>query len=117
MAISHYCPACDDFRAGNHDVLQIEHSCRIKELPEIKRGTIMIYQYTKPIYFLFDAYAPGSFCKSIDGSPSCFLEHGKGQTNIFTHTTCREATPDEKNIYRLLVEKSKYASAEIKKYL
>jgi hypothetical protein len=117
MAISHYCPGCDDYKAGNHEILQIEHSCRIKDLPEIKRGTLMVYEYTKPIYFLFNCYAPGCFCKCIDGSTSANLEHGKVALNIFGHSTCREATADERNIYRMLVEKSKYATAEIKKYI
>lgn len=109
------CEACERMRRGE-DVQKSEHTCNIKNLPEIAAGSLIIYNYTKPVMFLFEGYAPGSFMKAIPGSTSHFLTTGKESSTIFSHTVCRGASPGEAVEYKEIAGKSRYAGLVIKEY-
>lgn len=106
--IREICPACEAYRLSEKHSKDAQHTCNIKNLPEIGVGELMVYNYTKPVFFLFEQYAPGSFLKCLPETTSHFLETGKESSTIFSHTVCRKASEGETIEYKEMVKRSRF---------
>jgi hypothetical protein len=73
---------------------------------ELKRGDILVFN--NKITFIFNEELAGNFLNSVKYSNTTYLTSGNFSEHSFLRSSCRHATDEEKEIYKKLIQESRY---------